>query len=60
MPGSLAVSTDVARLAKMIYGVEGNWGDECPETARQFFHEQNVAVAVRGSLGISLCGGSDA
>ena len=53
-PDDIVTNADVVRLMKMIYDIEGNWGDEHPDTVREFFHEQNLTVSVRDALGITI------
>ena len=53
-PDDIVTNADVVRLMKMIYDIEGNWGDEYPDTVREFFHEQNLTVSVRDALGITI------
>ena len=51
---ALVVNSDIVRVIKMLCDVGSGWGDEYPETVKEYFHPQNLTLAVRSLLGIGI------
>ena len=51
---TLVTNADIMRAMKMIYDIKPGWGDEYFETVEEFFHPQNLTLAVRNALHITI------